>query len=89
MKKYRRHQPRGRFYIERDLDGWELVDALDGYCVTFETRARAQEARRFAAQYVRKWGDIDFATFPYDLTTPLRYEPEKEKWHSVLLEAAN
>ena len=34
---------RGRFYVHRDEDGWTVVDAPYGSCVSFETRAEADD----------------------------------------------
>jgi hypothetical protein len=61
---------RGRFYILRDEDGWTVVDSAehaDGGCLSFETRREAEGAATFARAYVRKWGDVDFQSFPYSL----------------------
>lgn len=75
---FKKHQTRGRFHASRGPveDGrqwWDLVDTLDGYCVTFFTRVEAEDAAKFARAYVKKWGDIDLGSFPYSLDTPLSY----------------
>lgn len=71
------HDPkklRGRFEIERDCDGWTLADYAYGTCLSFDTRREAEEAKRFARAYAKRWGDVDFDSFPYSLTEPLEKE---------------
>lgn len=85
---FKKYQSRGRFIVEpggRDDERrlWDLIDNLDGYCVTFFTRKDANDAKKLARSYVEKWGDIDLGSFPYDLNTPLsycddRYPPEDD-----------
>jgi hypothetical protein len=67
-----RSKVRGRFYIER-VDGWTVVDSAphaDGGCLSWDTKREAEGAARFAREYVRKWGDIDFQSFPMSLDEP-------------------
>jgi hypothetical protein len=61
---------RGRFYVEHDRDGYTLVDALYGSCVSFESMRQAQRNATFARAYVRKWGEINVQSFPYTLDDP-------------------
>jgi len=59
---------RGRFYIERDDDGmWNVIDDIEGFCVAFETKREALANATFCREYVRKWGWINLASYPYDL----------------------
>lgn len=59
---------RGRFVVSRLDDGeWELADYKYSGVITFPTRTEAEEVKKFAVAYVRKWGDINFFAFPYDL----------------------
>jgi hypothetical protein len=59
---------RGRFYIEKDDDGqWNVIDDLEALTICFDTKREAEDVATFARQYVRKWGGINFASFPYDL----------------------
>lgn len=57
----------GRFLVERDGDGWTLSDYFDGRCLSFDTKREALRAALFALAYVRRWGGIDFDSFPYGL----------------------
>lgn len=73
---YRPFAPRGRFYLvdTRDGgDGWTLADDLDGSCVSFDTKAAADDAARFARRYVKRHGDIDLQSFPFQMDQPLTY----------------
>ena len=63
----------GRFYIEKD-ENWICVDSVDGTLVGHETKAEALDTMKFARQYVKIHGDIDFLTFPYSLDEPLHYD---------------
>jgi hypothetical protein len=63
----KRERVRGRFYVERDLDGWTVVDADTTGCLSWDTKKEAEDMARFARAYVRKWGSIDFQSFPYSL----------------------
>jgi hypothetical protein len=59
---------RGRFYLELDDDKvWNVIDDLEGLTVGFDTKREALEAAKFARAYVRKWGGINFAAFPYGM----------------------
>jgi hypothetical protein len=62
-----RERVRGRFYIERDCDGWTVVDSDSGGCLSWNTKREAEEAARFARAYVRRWGRIDFQSLPLSL----------------------
>lgn len=74
---FERFQTRGRFEVSRsgNASPWMVVDRIDGCCVDFQTRRDAEAEARFCREYVKTWGDIDLATYPWDLKTPLRYEP--------------
>lgn len=98
-KRLWKYQVRGRFYVdpsENIPDGWMLVDTLDGCLVDFDTKTAAMTAARFAREYVRKWGDIDLAMFPWDLDQPLNYDywegreprPWMEKWDDKYIHQA-
>lgn len=79
-----RFRARGRFYVIRSENNppWMLIDRIDGTCVDFRTRREAEDEARFCREYVQKWGDIDLATYPWNLDTPLRYEPwEGRDWN--------
>lgn len=66
---------RGRFYIIRDHDGWTLVDDRWSGTVTFGRKADAEDAKLFATQYVRRWGDINFFAFPSSIDrAPVRLD---------------
>jgi hypothetical protein len=61
-------QPKGTRRIEIvNEDGWTLVDNWRGETVAFETKKDAANARAFANHYIRAWGDINFASFPYSI----------------------
>ena len=69
---------RNRFYVQESNDGgYDLVDDKWGMIVNFENKFQANESAKLARDYVKKWGDIDFSCFPYDLNTELKY-PDKE-----------
>lgn len=77
-RNFKLFQTHGRFTIERtmievDRRGFTLIDTLDGYCLDFFTRNDAVEAKLFAIEYVKKYGDIDLGCFPFSLDTPLTY----------------
>jgi len=62
-----------------DQDDWQVYDqaymlVLGGH----RTKKEATDMKSFANEYVRWHGDIDFNTFPYNLTDPLRYCDEDE-----------
>jgi hypothetical protein len=61
---------RGRFYVQRDEDGWTVVDSATTGCLSWPTKKEAQDAAAFARAYVKRWGDIDFQTFPYHIEQP-------------------
>lgn len=65
-----RERVHGRFYIQHDDDGWTVVDSDTGSCLSWDTRAEAEQAAKFARDYVRKWGRIDFQCFPLSLDEP-------------------
>lgn len=74
---------RNRFYVqESDDGGYDLVDDKWGMIVNFENKFQAIESAKLARDYVKKWGDIDFSCFPYDLNTELKY-PDKEFFRGV------
>jgi hypothetical protein len=79
---YRPYQWRGRFVVEPigpRGEGWNLIDDLDGGCLEFHTKAEAEAAATFARAYVRKYGDIDLNSFPYDLESPVSYAEDTER----------
>lgn len=62
---------RGRFIVNRDMDGgWLVLDDLEGLIIETATKAGALDLAQFARAYVRRWGCIDFASFPYILDQP-------------------
>lgn len=75
-RKRRTLAPRSaRFEVEGERGDWQVIDWA--YATTiggFETKADAIEAKRFASEYVKKHGDIDFNSFPYSLDEPLLYD---------------
>lgn len=74
---------KNRFYTQKSDDGgYDLVDDKWGMVVNFRNNLQATESAKFARDYVRKWGDIDFSCFPYDLDTKLKY-PDKEFFRGV------
>jgi len=90
---YKLYQTRGRFFVapSENIDGgWMLVDTLDGTLVDFRCRNHANKAARFARAYVRKHGDIDLASFPYELDQVYHWEPWEGRtprpWDVVELE---
>jgi hypothetical protein len=74
---FKQFQTRGRFVVEPSENipgGWMLVDTLDGCLVDFESQMQAKKAATFARAYVKKHGDIDLASFPWDLDTPYNFD---------------
>lgn len=63
---------RGRFYLDDSCEGgWQVVDTKNGGTIGHGSRRWAERVARFARAYTRKWGDIDFQSFPYSLDVPL------------------
>lgn len=62
---------RGRFYIEHNDDGWCVVDSYHGLVLANDTRREAEQMATFSRAYVRKWGDINFDSFPFSVNEPL------------------
>jgi hypothetical protein len=62
------HATRNRFYVEKSGDGPQVVDALVGSCVGFETMTQARQEARFFRQYVAKHGDISLYSVPWNLS---------------------
>jgi hypothetical protein len=73
MPTFKKGQTRGRFYIEKE-ENWCLIDSIDGTLVGFDTKIEAEESASFARAYVKRHGDIDFLSFPYDLDQELYYD---------------
>jgi hypothetical protein len=83
MARYKPYQTRGRFYVERLDEGWNVVDDLDAYCVNTTTKREAEDLATFARQYVKQHGDIDFGSFPHSLDPPLSYTTGKTRdWNN-------
>lgn len=66
-----------RFYVYRgDADeGWVVVD--DAYATVLTGFSNLKEVRgfrKFVNEYVKRWGDIDFRSMPYNLNDPLHYD---------------
>lgn len=53
--------------------------APQGTLIGADTRAKAEYVARFAREYVKQWGDIDFGSFPYGLDSPLNYEDSTDR----------
>ncbi len=60
---------RDRFYVDRHgcEDGPQVVDALVGSCVGFESFTQALQAARFFREFVRTNGDISLYSVPYGI----------------------
>jgi len=83
MARYKPYQTRGRFYIERLDEGWNVVDDLDAYCVNTSTKREVEDLAMFARQYVKQHGDIDFGSSPHSLDQPLSYTTGKTRdWNN-------
>ncbi len=67
-----------RFVVERLTDGWQVVDNAYATVIGTDTKREATEAARFARQYVKRHGDIDFGSFPWSLEHSLRYDNETD-----------
>lgn len=68
-----------RFTVEGERGDWQVIDWA--YATTiggFERKEDAEDAKRFSKEYVKSHGDIDFTTFPYDLSEPLFYDRPEE-----------
>lgn len=51
-----------------------MVDNLDHSNLGFPTKEAAEAVASFARAYVQTWGDLDLASFPSTLDTPLHYD---------------
>ena len=66
LKVMKSKQPKtnGRFYINKDDDGYTLVDDSCAACISFDTRKEANAQATFVRAYVKKWGDISLHSYP-------------------------
>lgn len=62
---------RGRFYIDRNDDGWQIVDAAYALTIAADSRSAAERTARFVRDYCATHGDVNFESFPYDLNDSL------------------
>lgn len=71
-----------RFTIERSEDGYQLVDWAYATTLGSTYRYLAVEDKYTARAYVKRWGDIDLGSFPYDLGDELHYDDpaDIEQW---------
>lgn len=58
---------RGRFSIEHNDDGWCVLDHQHSSVMCGDTRREAEAEAKFCRAYVKKWGDINFNSYPWDL----------------------
>jgi hypothetical protein len=56
---------RGRFFVERIDDYWQVVDDIQSTAIGANTKKEALDMAKFCRDYVRKWGCINFDSFPY------------------------
>lgn len=72
----RREMPPGmrRFGVEGSRGCWNAIDWAYGAAVSFGTKVDAQGIVRFAYEYVKRHGDIDFGSMPYRLCDELHYD---------------
>jgi hypothetical protein len=64
---------RGRIYLEDTRsggDGWTVVDSLTSGCMSFDTKRDAEEVASFVRAYLRKWGELNWDSFPFYLNSP-------------------
>ncbi len=54
--------------------GYNLVDWAYTSLVNHTHRYLAEDDKRLARAYVKRWGDIDLGTFPYDVDDELNYD---------------
>lgn len=71
---------------------WELHDTKTGRLLGFSSSSEANGAAKFARDYVRRWGKIDFGAFPFGLDEPPSPQaeqkpkcPEGFKWNDEAL----
>lgn len=88
LRKYWKHVcPKDRFIYEqvetrlssdpdKDVTAWQVVDTKYGLCLMAGEGKYWQqvEMARFAKNYVRIHGDIDFRSFPYGIFDELHYD---------------
>lgn len=67
-----------RFSVEGERGTWDLVDWAYAAVIGFDRKADAQEAHAFAREYVKRHGDIDFGSFPYQLSDTLHYDDPEQ-----------
>jgi hypothetical protein len=75
LAQWKPFETRGRFSIEKESN-WCIIDWHTGKLVGFDTKTEAQDNIKFVRQYVKKHGDIDLGSFPWDINTPMRYEDD-------------
>jgi hypothetical protein len=56
--------------VDPAADGWNAVDNRYNTCLWLKTKRDAEECCTFARAYVKRHGDINFNSFPYNLDTP-------------------
>lgn len=71
---------RERFVVELTSDGYTLIDYRYGEILNFDSYKDASNARIFAIAYERRWGDINFDSFPYSLDDPFLGPPKGFPW---------
>lgn len=82
-------ETRERFYVERFEDGdkmrCQLVDAMCGMTLGMGSMKEANDTATFARAYVKKHGDIDLGSFPYEIDAPLSYDSmlDDRVWYLV------
>ena len=70
---------RKRFELEQTTTGWQVVDWA--YSKTIDTgpdKLQALRIRDLAEDYTKKWGDVDFSSFPYSLDQTFEYDDRRE-----------
>lgn len=64
----------GRFEVEGSRGNWDVIDWAYATVIHYDRKEDAEDTARFAREYVKRHGDIDFAAFPYALDEPLYYD---------------
>lgn len=63
-----------RFEVDGSRGNWMVYDWAYAKSLAFDLRKEADAAARFARAYVKRHGDIDFDSFPYEITQELHYD---------------
>lgn len=74
MRTWKAHRTKNRFFITDETGHWQVVDEKDTTCFDCTSKREAQLFATFCRAYVKRHGDIDLNSVPWDLKSALHYD---------------